>query len=101
MIEAAKRPIDPIPWVNWFLMDVLMAALSNDPAARPTAATFRDQLAHVPVAQMAKRGLLVGVADDTSYVPPPIRSCGLGAFANLEQPQCCRYVGSNRIAASP
>ena len=33
MIEAAKRPIDPIPWVNWFLMDVLMAALSYDPAA--------------------------------------------------------------------
>ena len=66
MIEAAKRPIGPIPWVNWFLMDVLMAALSNDPAARPTAAKFRDQLAHVPVAQVSKRGLLVGAADGTS-----------------------------------
>ena len=47
---------------------------------------------------MAKRGLLVGVADDSSYVPPPIRSVVWGTFANLEQPQCCRYVGSNRIA---
>ena len=48
MVEVAKRPIAPIPGVNWYLMDVLMTALSNDPAARPTAARFRDQLANVP-----------------------------------------------------
>jgi serine/threonine protein kinase len=70
MIEAANKPIGPIPWVSWCLMDALMAALSNDPAARPTAAGFRDQLAHVPVAQISKRGLLVRAADDTSLLLP-------------------------------
>jgi hypothetical protein len=30
-------------------MNVLLTALSNDPVDRPTAATFRDQLANVPV----------------------------------------------------
>ena len=41
---AAEEPITPIPGVNWFLMDVLMAALSSDPASRPSAADLRDQL---------------------------------------------------------
>ena len=66
MIEVAKRPIGPVPGVNWDLMDVLMTALSNDPAARPTAATLRDQLANVP--RISKGGTLVGAAEDTSSV---------------------------------
>ena len=41
-----------------------MTALSNDPAARPTAAIFRDQLANVP--RISKAETLVGVAEDTS-----------------------------------
>ena len=56
-VEVAKTPIGPIPsvnrylpipGVNRYLMDVLMNALTNDPVDRPTAATFRDQLANVP-----------------------------------------------------
>ena len=70
MIEAANKPIGPIPWVSWCLMDVLMTGLSNDPAARPTAACFRDQLAHVPVAQTSVRELLVRAADDRSRLLP-------------------------------
>jgi serine/threonine protein kinase len=66
MIEVAKRPIGPIPGVNWHLMDVLMTALSNDPTARPTAATFRDQLANLP--RISKGGTLVGAAGDASSV---------------------------------
>jgi Protein kinase domain len=55
-VEVGERPIGPIPRVNRYLpipgvnrhlMDVLLAALSNDPVDRPTAASFRDQLAHV------------------------------------------------------
>ena len=53
MLEIARKPIDPLPGVNWHLMDVLMAALSSDPAARPTAARFRDQLADLSAAQVA------------------------------------------------
>ena len=56
-VEVAKSPIGPIlrinrylpiPRVNRHLMNVLLTALSNDPVDRPTAATFRDQLANVP-----------------------------------------------------
>jgi serine/threonine protein kinase len=48
MIDIANQPVDRLPGVNPQLMDVLLIALSNDPAARPTAATFRELLANVP-----------------------------------------------------
>lgn len=44
--DPAGSSTDPSP-VNQHLMKVLLTALSIDPAARPTAATFRDQLALV------------------------------------------------------
>jgi serine/threonine protein kinase len=78
-VEAAKRPIGPIPGVNRYLpipgvnpclMDVLMTALSNDPVDRPTAATFRDQLANVPAPSISKRAALVGAGEDTSTLSP-------------------------------
>ena len=68
MFEVANRPIGQLPWVNWYLTDALMTALSIDPAARPTAARFRDQLANVPAPRMSKRGLHVGAAEDASSV---------------------------------
>ena len=82
MIEVAKRPIGPVPGVNWHLMDVLMTALSNDPAARPTAATFRDQLANLP--RISKGGTLVGAAEDASSVssPRPSIVSGHSAISN-------------------
>ena len=70
MVEIAKRPIGPLPGVNWYLMDVLMTALSNDPSARPTAAKFRDQLANVPALRYSKRGLHLVMAGDTSSASP-------------------------------
>ena len=45
MVRLAERPIEPLPGVNRHLMDALLAALTNDPSARPTAAGFREQLA--------------------------------------------------------
>ena len=68
MFEVANRPIGQLPWVNWYFSDALMTALSIDPAARPTAARFRDQLANVPAPRMSKRGLHVGAAEDASPV---------------------------------
>jgi serine/threonine protein kinase len=68
MFEVANRPIGQLPWVNWYLMDALMTALSIAPAARPTAAEFRDQLANVPAARPSKRKLHVGAAEDASSV---------------------------------
>jgi serine/threonine protein kinase len=78
-VEVANRPIGsipkvnrylPIPGVNRYLMDVLMTALSSDPADRPTAAGFRDQLANVPATSISKRGAPVGAGEDTSSVSP-------------------------------
>ena len=78
-VEVAERPIGPIPSVNRYLpipgvnrhlMDVLMTALNNDPMDRPTAATFRDQLANVPAPSISKRAALVGAGEDTSTVSP-------------------------------
>ena len=75
MVEVVKRPISPVPGVNCHLMDMLMTALSNDPAARPTAETFRDQLANVPAPpRILTGGALVGAAEDTSAVSLDRRS---------------------------
>ena len=63
MLEVATRPIAPLPGVNWFLMDALMTALSHDPAARPTAASFCDRLRSVPTPRTGRRGPLVAAAD--------------------------------------
>ena len=54
MVEGVAAPIMPLPGVNWFLMDVLMAALDTDSTARPSAAEFRDRLAAVPAPRMRK-----------------------------------------------
>ena len=46
--ELATSPIQLSAEVDDRFKDVLMAALSPDPGARPTAAAFRDRLAQVP-----------------------------------------------------
>ena len=100
MFEVANRPIGQLPWVNWYFSDALMTALSIDPAARPTAARFRDQLANVPAPRMSKRGLHVGAADDASLRVSWLAPCGSRAFDNLERPQCCCRSDNSRFAAS-
>ena len=42
-------PVDRLPDVDPGLMDVLMAALDDDPARRPSAAAFRDALQALPL----------------------------------------------------
>jgi hypothetical protein len=42
-------PVDRLPDVDPGLMDVLMAALDDDPARRPSAAAFRDALEALPL----------------------------------------------------
>ncbi len=54
MVEGVAAPITALPGVNWFLMDVLMAALDTDSTARPSAAEFRDRLAAVPGPRVRK-----------------------------------------------
>ena len=49
-----------------------MTALSNDPAARPTASGFGEQLAKVPAAATLTPGVRLG-ADDAACVRSPRR----------------------------
>lgn len=74
--EAAARPVDPLPGVNWFLMDALLTALSSDPGDRPTAADFRDELSTVPAPprRWKPEPLAPAVAGspDTSRAPQPV-----------------------------
>ena len=44
MLARRDQPIERIPGVDDSLMNVLLGALATDPADRPTAAKFRDQL---------------------------------------------------------
>ena len=80
MAEISKRPIRSIPGVNRCLMDILMAALSQDPAARPTAVSLRDQLAELP-ADLSKQVALVGDAEARSSVFPLVQPAGSGHSA--------------------
>ena len=84
MVEVAKRPIGPVHGVNCHLMDVLMTALSHDPAARPTAETLRDQLANVPAPRILKGGALVGAAEDTSSVSSSHLVSGQSAISSSQ-----------------
>ncbi|MFP5283908.1 MAG: hypothetical protein ACLGIF_10720, partial [Actinomycetes bacterium] len=68
MAEVATKPIDAVPGVNWHLMGVLMSALSIDPAARPTAARFRDELANLPAPHEPKRRPYVRAAGSSSFM---------------------------------
>ena len=48
-------PVERLPDVDPRLMDVLMEALDDDPARRPTAAAFRDALQALPLASPPPR----------------------------------------------
>ena len=69
MVEVSKRPISSIPGVSQSLMEVLLAALDDDPVARPTAATFFGQLAKAPL-RTSKREALAGAVAAGSVIPP-------------------------------
>ncbi len=86
MAEVADSPIEPIPGVNWYLMDVLMTALSTDPEARPTAAELRDQLAHVPALGFTARGPRSAPAGEATVILPGRRS-EAGRASGCDQPR--------------
>ncbi len=53
LVKLAQRPIPPLAGVDGNLMSVLLVALSNDVAARPTAEGFREQLVRVAAPRKA------------------------------------------------
>ena len=79
MIEIANKPVDRLAGVNSQLMDVLLIALSNDPAARPTAATFRDLLANVPALGHPSAEARPEVGDEASARRPVVAAAATAA----------------------
>ena len=69
LAELADRPIDPLAGVDRQLMGVVLAALSNDPAARPTAARFENELASRPTPAVSRPAPLARSAGDLASVP--------------------------------
>lgn len=49
VLEMFQQPVPGLPGVPEELVDILRAGMSNDPAARPSAAELRDLLAALPV----------------------------------------------------
>ena len=72
-------PVDRLPDVDPGLMDVLMAALDDDPARRPTAAAFRDALQALPLG--APSVGLQPQLDEPPAAPGPTASTGSAAPA--------------------
>jgi hypothetical protein len=80
---AAKEPAEPLRMDNGHFADLLRVALSVDPAARPTAARFRDQLNEAPAPETRERPALALVAGGVRSVDEPPRRRGrrLGMLA--------------------
>jgi serine/threonine protein kinase len=66
LVDPADRPIPPIPGVSLPLMQVLLAALADDPTARPSAAAFFSLLARVPLRTTRPEG----APDDAASAAP-------------------------------
>ncbi|MFL6025592.1 MAG: protein kinase domain-containing protein [Friedmanniella sp.] len=65
----ADRPVRTLPGVHWRFMTALTAALSDDPAARPTAAEFRDELRALQLSP-ARRQARPAAAAPAGHVRP-------------------------------
>jgi serine/threonine protein kinase len=70
LAALARKPVATLPAANWYLMAALMAALNDDPAARPTATEFHDQLTEAQPAPRSRPVPLVA----RRTVPPPRRA---------------------------
>ncbi len=55
LADVSRRPIAPLASVNWFFMSVLATAMSDEPAGRPTAREFHDQLAALTLSPVRRR----------------------------------------------
>jgi len=62
-----QRPITPIPGVDSGLMALLLGALDDDPARRPSASQFRDELAAL---ELTSEPAESNVGPDGASVPP-------------------------------
>ncbi len=95
MAKLSTQPVARIPGVNWFLMRVLMTALSDDPAARPSAAGFRDELAGVPRGPSQRSGPPVSTAMRPSSKPEPSSAPVYAATSGSDAASGAATVGSS------
>lgn len=65
------EPIADVPGVSQVLLGMLRAAMTNNPAGRPSAMQFRDMLESVPVATATSALPMVKPDTSTEVVAPP------------------------------
>ncbi len=80
-------------------MDALITALSNDPAARPTAAAFGEQLAKVPALRTSPRDVRVGDEEATWGMLSRRLPSGSGQSATPKSRSYSVDGGNSRLAA--
>ena len=83
LVERIDEPVEPLPWINPDLMQVLLDGLANDPKDRPTAAELRDRLAALDLDGASATGrrrrpaLLIGVAAAATVLAVLLASVGV------------------------
>jgi serine/threonine protein kinase len=65
------EPIPDIPGVSRVMVGMLRAAMTNNPAGRPTAVQFRDMLDSVPLAGSTGMIPVVRIPPEPDTAPPP------------------------------
>jgi LCP family protein required for cell wall assembly len=80
--ERVAEPVPPVPGVEPALMRVLLDALADDPAQRPSAAAFRDRLAEVDLGgtgsgRRRRPALLVGAVALATVLVVLVASVGI------------------------
>lgn len=105
LVERAERPIDPLPGVSRQLMNLLLAALSHDPLARPSAAELRDQLATAGAPRPPGRGRLAAVSADSAsanaHNGPAVATSGTESNDHSVTARAWALAAESRPAAQP
>lgn len=76
VIEFLDKPIERLPGIHREFMDLLLRALSDEPALRPTAAEFHDELAALDLPGAAHSKPLKGMNGVAAAGSPRLRRDG-------------------------
>lgn len=84
VLELHQNPVEPVPGVPPALMEILLPALALDPASRPDATAFRDQLAALRLTGPGTGGQADGGAADRGAVGGGVDGGAVGGAAGLD-----------------
>jgi serine/threonine protein kinase len=97
LMELQRQPIERLPNVDPAFMDVLLGAMDDDAAHRPTAAQFRDQLAELSFAPSSNTDAKAMQQDATA---PAVGSAEDASDASAGGPEAARAGASDAAGGS-